>query len=139
MPRKDLYHDVVRRALEKDGWIITDDPLYMRIGGQEIYVDLGAEKLIIAEKGMEKIAVEVKSFTHMSFITAFYEAIGKFMLYEEALQIEEPDRLLFLAVPLNVYESEIAEEILIKATIQNRNIHLFVFNIEEEKIELWIK
>lgn len=24
---KDLFHDVVKRALEKDGWEITDDPL----------------------------------------------------------------------------------------------------------------
>jgi hypothetical protein len=27
MGAKDKYHDIVRLALERDGWIITDDPL----------------------------------------------------------------------------------------------------------------
>lgn len=34
---KDLFHDVVRHALEKDGWTITDDPLFLRFGGIEMY------------------------------------------------------------------------------------------------------
>ncbi len=32
MPAKDIYHDVVRTALEKDGWAITADPLTLKIG-----------------------------------------------------------------------------------------------------------
>ena len=27
MAAKDIYHDVVKQALIKDGWIITDEPL----------------------------------------------------------------------------------------------------------------
>ncbi|BAZ05127.1 XisH protein [Calothrix sp. NIES-3974] len=27
MPPKDLFHDIVKRALEKDGWIITHEQL----------------------------------------------------------------------------------------------------------------
>lgn len=42
---KDLFHDVVRRSLEKDGWTITDDPLFLRFGGIEMYIDLGAEQM----------------------------------------------------------------------------------------------
>ena len=59
---RDKYHNVVRRALEKDGWTITHDPLRYKIGSRKIEVDLGAEQLIGAEKGTEKIAVEIKSF-----------------------------------------------------------------------------
>ncbi|MEH2158944.1 element excision factor XisH family protein [Nostoc sp.] len=33
---KDLYHEQVKRALEKDGWQITHDPYELRIGGVEI-------------------------------------------------------------------------------------------------------
>jgi hypothetical protein len=58
---RDLFHDAVRNALVKDGWIITEDPLFLKIGGVEIYIDLGAEKLIAAERNNEKIAVEIKS------------------------------------------------------------------------------
>jgi hypothetical protein len=32
------------------------------VGGVEMYVDLGAEKIIAAEKDGKKIAVEIKSF-----------------------------------------------------------------------------
>lgn len=62
MPAKDVYHDVVRTALEKDSWVITDDPFRLKIGSKDLYVDLGAEKLLAAQKGETKIAVEVKSF-----------------------------------------------------------------------------
>lgn len=40
---KDLFHDAVRNALIKDGWQITEDPLFLKIGGVELYIDLGAE------------------------------------------------------------------------------------------------
>ena len=59
MPAKDIFHNAVKHALEKDGWLITDDPIYLDFGGVEIYIDLGAEKIIAAEREGEKIAVEV--------------------------------------------------------------------------------
>ncbi len=43
---KDLFHDVVKNALIKDGWKITDDPLSLKVGDSELYIDLGAERLI---------------------------------------------------------------------------------------------
>ena len=62
MPAKDRYHDSARNAIEKDGWIVTDDPFLLRWGGKDLYIDLGAEKLLAAEKSGRKIAVEIKSF-----------------------------------------------------------------------------
>lgn len=62
MPARDIFHDAVRTALEKDGWVITADPLILVVGIRSVFVDLGAEKLIAAERGTEKIAVEIKSF-----------------------------------------------------------------------------
>jgi hypothetical protein len=63
MPAKDIYHEVVKNALIKDGWQITHDPLLIRLTKKKLYVDLGAERLIAAERNTEKIAVEIKSFT----------------------------------------------------------------------------
>ena len=63
---KDLFHDAIRNALIKDGWQVTEDPLFLKIGGVELYIDLGAEKLIAAERNNEKIAVEIKSFINPS-------------------------------------------------------------------------
>lgn len=65
---KDLYHETVKTALVKEGWLITHDPLYLADEPARIdyEIDLGAEKLIVAERGPEKIAVEVKSFLRAS-------------------------------------------------------------------------
>lgn len=62
MPAKDLYHNEVKNALQKDGWVITHDPLTISAGPKTFHVDLGAEKIIAAEKEGMKIAVEIKSF-----------------------------------------------------------------------------
>lgn len=43
MPARDRYHDEVRRALIADGWQVTDDPLRLRWGKRDLFVDLGAE------------------------------------------------------------------------------------------------
>ena len=68
MSARDLYHTNIRNALIKDGWTITDDPLRLRWGKKDMYVDLGAHKLLTAEKDKRKIAVEVKSFVGRSQI-----------------------------------------------------------------------
>ncbi|BAZ37053.1 fdxN element excision controlling factor protein [Calothrix sp. NIES-4101] len=57
MSAKDIFHEVVKKALEKDGWQITHDPLSISVGGINISIDLAAEKLIAAEREGDKIAV----------------------------------------------------------------------------------
>ncbi len=105
MSAKDIFHNAVRKALEKEGWVITYDPLFIRSLGIEFYIDLGAEKIIGAEKDGEKIAVEIKSFIATSAISEFHTAVGQFMNYRIALQDQEPDRPLYLAVPKDTYET----------------------------------
>ena len=85
MAAKDIFHEAVRKGLEKEGWVITNDPLKLQVGGVEMYVDLGAEKIIAAEKDGEKIAVEIKSFIGPSNISEFHTAIGQFINYRVAL------------------------------------------------------
>ena len=65
---KDIFHDTVKLALQKDGWRITHDPYRLRYGIADIYIDLAAEEAIAAEKAGRKIAVEVKSFVSGSTI-----------------------------------------------------------------------
>ena len=61
MPAKDLFHDAVKQALLKEEWVITADPLTIKIEGVKFEIDLAAEKIFAAEKAGRKIAVEVKS------------------------------------------------------------------------------
>ena len=66
MSAKDRYRDCVKNALIKDGWVITHDPLRLPWGKKDMYVDLGAETLLAAEKDQRRIAVEIKSFVGKS-------------------------------------------------------------------------
>lgn len=53
---------MVRTALEKEQWNVTDDPLRLDISGTKFEIDLVVEQLLAAERGKEKIAVEIKTF-----------------------------------------------------------------------------
>ncbi|MBJ7298501.1 MAG: fatty-acid oxidation protein subunit alpha, partial [Dolichospermum sp.] len=46
MAAKDRFHAVVRIALEKEQWQITDDPLRLEVGGTKFEIDLGAQQLL---------------------------------------------------------------------------------------------
>jgi XisH protein len=110
MARRDKVHDIVRNALEREGWTITNDPLVVKIGRKSGEIDLGAERLLAAEREDEKIAVEIKSFIGSSTLTEFYRALGQFNLYGRALKNQFPDRILYLALPLATYE-ELSDDI----------------------------
>ena len=97
MPAKDRYHDTVKQALIKDGWTITHDAYTLTVGQKDVFVDLGAERPIAAEKGGEKIAVEVKSFVSPSDIRDLENAVGQYAFYRSLLARYEPERRLFLA------------------------------------------
>ncbi len=75
----------------KDGWTITHDPFHLQWGGSNMYVDLGAERLVAAEKAGQKIAIEIKGFAGLSPMTDLERAIGQFTLYQLVLAEREPD------------------------------------------------
>ena len=135
MPAKDMYHQAVRRALEKDGWIITHDPLHLRTGGVEFHIDLGAE-LLAAEKQGRKIAVEIKTFLGASAISEFHASLGQYLDYLLALEEEEPDRTLYLAVPFSQYSTFFSLQFIQKAVHRYR-IKLFAYNEQQEVIVRW--
>jgi hypothetical protein len=137
MPAKDIYHDVVKRALEKDGWVITDDPLVIQIDQKRsVYIDLGAETLLSAEKAGQKIAVEIKSFVGKSFTTEFYQALGQFIAYYGLLQQREPERVLYLAIPKMIYKTQFDSQ-LVSLAIKNSGLKYFVYDIQQECIVSW--
>ncbi len=136
MAAKDIFHDAVRKGLEKEGWVITDDPLKLQVGGVEMYVDLGAEKLIAAEKNGEKIAVEIKSFTATSNIYNFHTAIGQFINYRVALEDGQPERNLYLAVPLGTYQTFFSLQ-FIQTVIQRVEVKIIVYDPINEVLVQW--
>lgn len=137
MPARDIYHNNVKTALVKDGWIITHDPYTLIFGNKDVYVDLGAERLLAAEKGTEKIAVEIKSFRGASDMRDLEMAVGQYVLYRSLLTRFEPDRKLFLAVPASVFDSTLAEPIA-RPVIEDLGIALISFDPQQEVIVKWI-
>jgi XisH protein len=135
---RDKIHTPVKEALIEEGWIVTDDPLYIKVGNLTIFVDLGAERLLGAEKDGERIAVEVKTFGNPSFMTALYEAVGKYAVYRKALKLDESDRILYLAMPEDVYDRYSKEPLFI-GSLEEENINLILFETDIEKITRWIK
>lgn len=57
MPAKDVYHYAVKFALIKDGWEILKEDYTLEYGGDRLYVDIAAEKSIVAEKQGRNILV----------------------------------------------------------------------------------
>lgn len=137
MPAKDIYHDAVRNALMKDGWIITHDPYTISFGVKDVYVDLGAEQPIAAEKDGLKIAVEIKSFRSASDIRDFENALGQYVFYRSLLVRLEPERKLYLAIPGTVYNTTFYEPIT-RPALEDLQVPLLVFNAEKEVITKWI-
>ena len=137
MAAKDLFHDAVKKGLEKEQWIITDDPLSLKFGDTRIYIDLGAEKLLAAEKGTEKIAVEIKTFASDSVVFDFHVALGQFLNYQVVLENKDPDRRLYLAIPEEVYNT-FFQSLLAKSVVQKYQVRLMIYDPEHEVIVKWL-
>jgi hypothetical protein len=137
MPQRDIYHDVVIKALIQDGWTITDDPLRLAYAGRNVYVDLGAEQPIGAERAGRKIAVEIKSFLGESDIHELSVSVGQYKLYRDVLEEIEPERELYLAVPTYAYDG-IFQEPIGQLMIHREQLRIMVFDDQQERIRQWI-
>jgi hypothetical protein len=140
MSRRDDLHFPVRRALLKEGWTITHDPIVIAFKDLRLKVDLGAERYLAAEKEGRKIAVEVKDFDRNAMATELQKLIGQLQLYQWALEEYSPDRDLYLAVSNVVYDEYIQDEqTAFHAIVERKRINLIVCDIEREVILQWIK
>ena len=111
--------------------------MILKWGLKDLYVDLGAEQLVAAEKDGRKIAVEVKSFVSQSEVEDLETAVGQFVLYHDIMSRTEPDRVLYLAVRAAVFSS-VFEEPIGQVLLENQRVKLVVFDPQAEVIVKWI-
>ena len=137
MSAKDIFHDAVKHGLEKEGWTITHDPFSLKFGDTRIYIDLGAEKILAAQKDEQKIAIEIKSFIGDSVLFNFHVAIGQFINYQVVLQQKEPERILYLAIPFQIYNT-FFQSLLAKSVLEKYQIPLIIYDSENEVILQWL-
>ncbi|MDM3847692.1 MAG: XisH family protein [Aphanizomenon gracile PMC649.10] len=136
MSAKDFFHNAVRLALEKDGWLITDDPLSFTVDSLDFRIDLETEILLGAEKEGQKIAVEVKSFLGDSIVNEFHTALGQTLNYRTVLRKKEPNRILYLAIGNDIYK-EFFLIPFIQEIIAEHKLKLLIFEIIKQEIVLW--
>ncbi|HLO87311.1 MAG TPA: element excision factor XisH family protein [Nostocaceae cyanobacterium] len=136
MPAKDIYHDAVKNAVIKDGWTITADPYYIIYGKLRLVADLGAERILSAQRGNDKIVIEVKSFINSSFIYDLERAVGQYIIYRNYLKRTAPDHQIYLALSQLVYKANFDETIQI--VIDDNQLKLIIVDTEKEVITKWI-
>ncbi|HAJ36485.1 MAG TPA: fatty-acid oxidation protein subunit alpha [Chloroflexi bacterium] len=138
MPARDLFHQAVKNALVRDGWVITHDPLHIEFGSFDFFIDLGAESLIGANRDGVQIAVEVKSFAGASSLSDFHTAVGQFVNYRLVLGKTDPERVLYLAVAEFAYVSLLGTEFG-QLAIEAHQLKLIVFDEEQGVVTQWIE
>ncbi len=118
-------------------WLaITHDPLTLAFGEIDFYIDLGAERVLSAEREGQCIAVEIKSFNGPSLVANFHTALGQFLNYRLALEMSDPQRQLYLAVPSDVHAAFFTLP-FIRAAIHRYQLKLLVYDGEHEEITQW--
>jgi hypothetical protein len=138
MPAKNIHHDAVVDALKADGWTVTDDPLTLQIGDRDLHIDLGAEILPLgAERDGVRIAVEIQSFRTPSNVADLQQAIGQFAMYRLILAEQEPDRVLYLAVPTEVYHGILSEPLGMRI-VAGLSVRLVLFDPDRREALKWI-
>lgn len=135
---RDFFHAPFRQTLQNEGWVITHDPYQLSVLGVDYDIDLGAEKLLAAERGAQKIAVEVKSFLGFSFSYEFHQAIGQFIDYSILLRTTEPERILFLAVTQSTWDKKMSGAAF-QLILKEAHIRVIVFDPDSKKITTWIE
>jgi hypothetical protein len=134
---RDFYHYQVKNALIKEKWNITADPFQISVEDVDFEIDLAAEPLIAADKNGQKIAVEIKSFVGPSTANELHKAVGQFTDYYVALEMLEPDRILYLALPQHIYDTYFQKEI-IQRILKKIGAKVLVYNPQTETIIKWI-
>jgi hypothetical protein len=101
-------------------------------------VDLGAEKIIAAEKGAIQIAVEVKSFLGSSRTYDFHNALGQYSVYSFFMNDKDPKRKLFLAITQEVFE-DFFQETDTQSLCNHFHINILAFNTDLKIISRWLE
>jgi len=93
--------------------------------------------MLIAEKGTERIAVEIKSFVGTSEVEDLKNALGQYILYEKIIKRQLLDRTLYLAIRETTYNNLFSQEIG-QILLEEKTLKLIIFNPETEVITKWI-
>lgn len=133
---RDIIHVPVKKAIEKFGWTVTNDQYTVQFAEFTMYADLAAERVIAAQRGKDKIAVEIKSFVKRSAVQDVRDALGQYVMYRAYLAQIEPDRKLYMATSTRAYRAVFSLK-AVQFLVQQFAIPLIVVDIEREEVIIW--
>ena len=91
-----------------------------------------------AERDGIEIAVEVKSFLSKSFMNNFHEAMGQYLDYRSALEDFEPNRQVYLAIPVSARNHFLFQGRFIQKRLREEDVKLIIFDPIQNLIIEWI-
>jgi XisH protein len=103
-----------------------------------MFVDLGAERLIGATKGTKKIAVEIKSFIGESEVNDLENALGQYLLYRSVMKKSKPERTLYLAVSEEAWANVLTDD-LGSLVQQDYGVKIIIFSPEMKEVTQWVE
>ena len=133
---KDIIHLPVKQAIEKAGWTVTNDQYTVQFAEFTMYADLAAERVIAAQRGKDKIAIEIKSFVKRSAVQDVRDALGQYVMYRAYLAKIEPDRKLYMAISSRA-ERDVFSLKAVQFLVQQFTIARIVVDIEQKEIVAW--
>jgi hypothetical protein len=146
MPQRDTIHNIIRQALIKEGWEITDDPYVISYGERFLFIDLAARldalngiagRFIGARRGSSQIALEIKEFRGNSAIADLEQALGRYVLYRPLLEQVDPERELYLAVADTTFDRIFSEPIG-ELVMRELPMKLLIVDVEAQEVKRWI-
>jgi hypothetical protein len=139
VPRKDAYHDVVKAALVKDGWQITDDPFLIDFRGTLLFADLGAEKATGFRNRRRRISIEVKVLSEPARFAKFECAVGQYIVYRRLMASLQLQRDLYLAISHQAFANFFQKRPAVMEVVNGEQIHLMIFDPHKKEVIRWIK
>ena len=136
MPAKDRYHNTIKQALINEGWKILADPYIIQYEDNYLQADLAASRPVAAQRGEQKIVVEIKTFSAPSTLNAFHAALGQYIFYRDLLTETAPEFDLYLATHETAYH-RLCQKAAIRFALNRNCVNLIIVNLDHETIALW--
>jgi hypothetical protein len=138
MPAIDHCEAQVIRAFEKANWVVTHQPFAIRVHQQRagyVYADL---RLRHQADKQTVIVVEVKCFgNNRTFLDDFYQAVGQYVSYRNALHLNNIENPVYLSIPLKTFETAFQIP-LVQAVLADMQMKCVVIDLNKEEIVQWI-
>jgi hypothetical protein len=137
MPVEDSCQQIIIQALSKAGWDILRTNLIVLFHNdtRRLYIDLYCQRLI--DDQSNRILIEVKCFSRGT-LEEYYEAIGQYMVYRQAMKLQKIPYPLYLAIPHKVYLNLFQQDALYN-TWKDAKLKLLTVDLRAKEIRQWIQ